>query len=203
LFGLNRKGLAVIANAGIPMLFVGMPFMVAVLVPVLLIEAAWYWRFLRIPWAVAWRGSLAANLWSTFLGLPLAWAVWVFVGVVAIASAQYSGLFTTELFLTSYAVGVLVLVASSGWLLPTGSANEVLLLGAGLVLLLPAYLMSYVSEAKILQSKWRGSDPRAVYRQVWLAHLVSYGLLYLIAGYRFYSIAQWGPGPGTVPSAAL
>ena len=180
----------IFANAGVPMLYVGLPWMIGLLIPIVLLEACWYWRFLRIPWRAAWGGSCGANLWSTCIGLPVAWFVWVVVGHASLATAQSSGVVTQQMMLESYPIGFLYLVATSGWLIPTPGMGEVLLLGAGMVLLLPAYLVSYMGEARILQSQWSAREPKEVYRQVWRAHLLSYGLLYLLAGYRFYRATQ-------------
>jgi hypothetical protein len=180
--------MTLLANAGVPMLFVGLPYMAAVLLPVVLIEACWYWRFIGVPWSLAWRGSLVANLWSLCLGLLLAWIVWVLVGHMSVRLAESTGWVTQEQFLQSYTVGFLYLVATSGWLFPNPGISEVLLLGAGMVLMLPAFVVSYLSEARILQWAWPQRGRRRVYRHVWLAHVVSYGLLYAIAAYRFCSI---------------
>ena len=180
--------MVVFANAGVPMLFVGLPYMAAVLAPVIVIEAAWYWCFLRVSWSEAWRGSLNANVVTFFVGLPVAWVLWGVVGWVSVSLMSSSGLLNREQFLESYAVGFLFLVATSGWLPPTPGFGEVLLLGAGMILMLPAYLVSYLSEAAILRGAWRERDARKVSRHVWLAHVVTYGLLYLIAVWRFRAI---------------
>jgi len=185
--------MTVFANVGVPMLFIGLPYMVAVLVPVVLIEAVWYWRFLRLPWPRAWRGAVWANLWSTLVGLRVAWLVWTVVAGMSVGLAHHWRLFTQEQFLESYAVGFLVLVGTSGWLAPSPGVDEVLLLGAGLVLLLPAYLVSYLWEAQLLRRAWPELPAAEVRRQVWRAHLLTYGLLYAVAGARFYCVA-WSPG---------
>jgi hypothetical protein len=179
--------MALFANAGLPMLFVGWPVLVAALIPITAVEAMWYRRFLKLPGKRAWRGSLKANIRSTFVGLPVAWFIWAALGGVTVGITSSSGLISRELFLESYTVAFLYLVATSAWLLPTpGGSNEVLLLGAGMILMLPAYLVSYLTEARILRSEWTDRNPDQVYRHVWLAHLVTYGLLYLAAGFRFY-----------------
>jgi hypothetical protein len=183
--------MAVVANAGVPMLFVGLPFMAALLLPVILIEAVWYWRFLRLPWSVAWRGSGQANLWSCCCGLPLAWFVWFLAGSLGVSLVTASGLVTQEQFLWSKTVGFLFLFATSAWLYPGGDFSDgVLLQGAGLVLLLPAYLVSYLGEARLLRRRWPWLEPRRLRRQVWLAHLITYGLLYVVAGCRFYHLTH-------------
>jgi hypothetical protein len=61
------------ANVGLPMIFVELPFLAVALLPVAALEAAVYrWR-LSMPWGQSWWGALRANLWSTFVGVPLAW----------------------------------------------------------------------------------------------------------------------------------
>jgi hypothetical protein len=182
--------MVVFANAGVPMVCIGLPYMALVLAPVVLIEAAWYRRILRLPWPRACRGSLTANLQSTFLGLPVAWFVWTFAGRLSVALASAWGLMTREQFLYSYPAGLFVLVGTSGWLDPPApGAGEVLVLGAGLVLLLPAYLVSYLWEARVLRREWPDLPGAQVRRRVWQAHLLSYGLLYALAGAQFYAVA--------------
>lgn len=62
--------MAIFANAGIPMLFVIVPWLALGIFPVILIEAVWYWRTLRIRWADAFYGSAGVNFFSTVLGYP-------------------------------------------------------------------------------------------------------------------------------------
>src|SRR5262245_5882910 len=70
------------ANAGLPLLMVLVPWAILGIVPVILVEAAWYWRFLRVPWAKAVWGSGAANLYSTTVGWFLAWGIMLVVQLV-------------------------------------------------------------------------------------------------------------------------
>jgi hypothetical protein len=175
------------ANAGIPMLYLGAPALVLAFIPVVLIEAVWYWRRLGVPLSPALTGSCSANLWSFCVGLPVAWLLWV---VVAIASSHAaSGVAYHEIFQRSEWLGLLYFVTVAAWLPPLESRVEVAIFGATLVLLLPAFLVSYLGEASLLQEQWPELSRKAVYRQVWLAHLVTYGLLYLLAGYAFWRVA--------------
>jgi len=106
--------MAVFANAGVPMLFVGLPYMAAVFLPIVLLEACWYRRFLRVPWPQVGLGSLNANFFSFCSGLPVAWVAWALVGSVSVATGQASLHITREMLLESNPVGFLCLVAYSG-----------------------------------------------------------------------------------------
>jgi len=181
---------SLLANAGLPMLMIGLPVMVMLLVPIACIEAAWYKTFLPVSWKRACLGSLKANCWSTFAGLPVTWLIWTMAGLMSLGIVAATKSISLETFVDSYVIGFLYLVATSGWLVPVqGDGMEVVILGAGLVLLLPAYLASYLLEARMLQRGWVELDRTQVYRQVWLAHVCSYGLLYLVGIYRFCAMA--------------
>ncbi len=166
--------------------------MVVLLFPIVLLEELWYRSFLCLPWQRALMGSWSANIWSTFIGLPIAWALWlvvefVTVGITGTDVASYRNLYDSP-----YPIKFLYFVATSAWLFDFGYAG-LAIHGAALVLLLPAYLISDLSEAKLLQKKWWELEPRRVYRHVWLAHLRPYSLLYGIAIYRYWQIARSWP----------
>jgi len=57
------------------------------------------------------------------------------------------------------------------------------------MLLLPAFLISCIMERRFLRRHWSHVETRTLGRQVWMAHCISYGLLYLVAGYCFYQVA--------------
>ena len=67
------------ANIGLPMIFVSVPIMAMALVPIAFVEALVFRRFFSLPFAKAWKRALLANLWSTFLGVPVAWFIMLLV----------------------------------------------------------------------------------------------------------------------------
>lgn len=174
-----------LANAGLPMLFVGVPLMVLLLVPIVLVEAVWYCAALRVPLGQSLAGSLRANIWSTFVGIPLALLAWLLLGILGFYVAGAVDPYT---LVTSRPLGTLYFFLASGWLPPVPEM-EIVIRGACLVLLLPAYLISYLGEARLLIKRWPHLNPSHVRRHTWYAHLLSYTLLYALALYRYCSLA--------------
>lgn len=184
------------ANAGLPLLMVLVPWAILGIVPVILVEAAWYWRFLGVPWTKALQGSSAANLYSKTVGWFFAWGGMFIVQMVFMILAHALGAAlgltmsreSSHGWLTwlsepsAYPLWFLGFVCCSAWLIPLGmnGGMNVVVLGAVLVMLLPCYLVSYPMEARKLQKAWPDLDPTRVYRHVWYAHLVSYGLMYAV-----------------------
>lgn len=64
-----------LANMGIPMLAVHLPVLVLSLIPVVLIESWWIRRTTRIPFKKLTIHVFFANLFSTFLGIPITWFI--------------------------------------------------------------------------------------------------------------------------------
>ena len=179
----------VLANVGLPMLMLGLPLLALALIPVAGLEAAWYRYALRLTWQQAGRGSWRANLWSTFIGLPLAWACLAGVEIVIMVILQVAGepspISLSDSLLASY----LYLVLSSPWLVPLPGDMGVIMAGAGLVLLVPAYVVSYIGEARVLRREWPEADGASVYRHSWLANSMTYAVLFAAASYRLHSLA--------------
>ena len=65
--------MAILANIGVPMIFIHWPLMVCALVPVIIVEAWVIRRRLSLSVGEVWVGVGKANLLSTFVGVPLAW----------------------------------------------------------------------------------------------------------------------------------
>ncbi|MFB2937873.1 hypothetical protein ACE1B6_21705 [Aerosakkonemataceae cyanobacterium BLCC-F154] len=70
------------ANAGVPMIFLVYPPLKIALVPIILIEAAVYWKLLNLSKKEAFLCSLCTNLISTLAGFPLLWLAIVTVGMI-------------------------------------------------------------------------------------------------------------------------
>ena len=63
----------ILANIGVPMIVIYWPLMVSALVPVILVEAMLIRRWVSLSTRDAFIGIAKANVFSTLVGVPLAW----------------------------------------------------------------------------------------------------------------------------------
>lgn len=173
------------ANAGLPMLMVGLPLMLVLLVPIVAIEAWYYQRFLCLSWREAWRGSWKANLWSTCVGIPITWLALVILEFALMSTLPIHS--QSTILAESYFVSYLYFLMTSPWVIPVREGFGLVVTGAMTVLLLPAYLISYLGEARVLQRLWPDLDRHHIRQQCWYVHLVTYGILFLLAWIRLYA----------------
>ena len=66
---------AVLADIGVPMIFVQWPLMICALLPVIAIEALVVRKRLSLSYGRAFGGATKANVVSTLAGVPLAWGL--------------------------------------------------------------------------------------------------------------------------------
>jgi len=107
----------VMANVGIPMLMLTLPFSVLALIPVVLIEAAFGRRMLALSWPQAIKIYGRANLHSTFWGVPLTWLLLLAVEMVL---GMTLGSMLSDVELSKQAIFVLQIIGSpiSAWIGP-------------------------------------------------------------------------------------
>lgn len=158
-----------LANVGLPMIFVELPFLAVALLPVAALEAVLYRRWLSVPWRRAWQGSLHANLWSTFVGVPLAWLAQA-VGQMAVGGGSAWGLDTPLDRLAAVTV-------QSAWLIPYEGELRWMVPAAALCLLVPCLLASACVEQWRLRHYWPELPARRVVCAALLANVASYLLL--------------------------
>jgi hypothetical protein len=158
-----------LADVGLPMIFVELPFLALALLPVTAVEAVVYrWR-LSLSWRRSLWGSLRANLWSTFVGVPLAWLAQV-IGQLAVGGGSAWGLDTPLARLAAVTV-------QSAWLIPYESELYWMLPAAALCLLVPFLIVSVWVERWRLRRYWPSVPARQLLGAVVLANVVSYLLL--------------------------
>jgi hypothetical protein len=63
------------ADTGIPMIFITLPGMLLLLLPVIVVEAMWTAKRRSIPIGRVLKASAAANTVSTLIGVSVAWTV--------------------------------------------------------------------------------------------------------------------------------
>jgi hypothetical protein len=167
-----------LADVGVPMIFVELPVMAIALIPIVLVEACIYVRTVGVSWPLAWRGSMWANLLSTFVGIPIAWFVQLLAqGFLGGGSAW--GMDSPLLRLAAITV-------QSAWLIPYEKELHWMVPAAAMFFLIPCLIVSIVVELRLLRWYWRKPvlrtywhdiGPRTLTYEVVLANLASYALL--------------------------
>jgi hypothetical protein len=156
------------ANAGIPLVGLGLPFLCLALVPVVLIEA---WiikrRWLNFQGRIV-SPLFVANIVSTFVGYPIAWALLLLLALIT-GSTGIENLATTQGLLTTLAL-------QSAWLPPHEGQMRWLIPAAGLVSLIPTFFISVYLEVRIL-IRFLGAEAKARTRDFVIANLATYSLL--------------------------
>jgi hypothetical protein len=182
----SLRPLLVLADAGIPMIFVTWPAMVIALVPVIALEALLIRKRVPYePWQIV-RATAAANLFSTIIGIPLTWLGLVaFEMVIGFAVSLIPGIQHWH-GPVARAIGFIFAVA---WLPPFGVTRAAIPLAA-LVLLIPFYFVSVWSERLVMKRMLQatseevapegGVSKKRLWRAVRDANLLSYGFLVFV-----------------------
>jgi hypothetical protein len=162
----------IFANADIPMLILALPGMVLALPIVIGVEAAVLRRDLNVSRRVALRVSSLANAASTLVGVPLTWAALLalemFVGVA------YSRLLPDSGEPHTLVGKALLLVLQAPWIGPSESDAHWMLPAACLVLLVPFFGASYVTERIVALRILRTQDPTLIGQSVARANVLTY-----------------------------
>ncbi len=160
-----------IANAGVPMIYLALPPMAGLIIPVIIIEALYAKETLNvISKCRCYSGILIANLISTFIGWPLAWVTLVAIELATGGGSGYG--------LESPIQVLLTLTLGAAWLVPYSEAVlSWLIPSAMVVLLIPFFFVSVYSERIILLFAWKHVEWKTIKRFSWRCHLASYGFL--------------------------
>ena len=154
--------------------------MVVALIPIILIEVT------VSRWIVSLRtrklvgGVVAANLGSTFVGLPIAWILMVGLNLITTGSK-------TQGFDTPLATFKSV-VLQAAWLVPYEDQLYWLVPAATLVLLIPYFLVSVYIERFVLVRVWKDESHKRVSKVSWSSNGVTYlGLLVVTVVWLLYA----------------
>lgn len=180
------------ANAGIPMLALALPGMAVSLIPVILIETWYVRKSLRITYVPALKAMSVANLASTFIGIPLTWAAWVFVEMTLAFFSYHIG---ESLNITvPNSIRILFSVTfGAAWLGPSESDPNWIIPVALLVLLVPFFYVSWIFERNIAIKFLKETSTEAINKATFFANIYSYGLLgTFVLGWLIYSIVNKG-----------
>ncbi|MBY0555262.1 hypothetical protein K2P97_12085 [bacterium] len=159
------------ADAGVPMVFLGLYFSLFLFVPVCLLEIF----FLKIKMKVDYKKIVLpvvkSNFVSTIIGYPLSWIVLLVVQLVTVGGNVVMMSDTWSVFKS--------VVLQAAWLVPFEDKLQWMIPAAGLVGLIPAFFISVWLEYYILKDvvighiKFKRTD-------IQNANLISYMLLFII-----------------------
>lgn len=161
------------ANVGLPMIAVEMPLMALAIVPIILIEGWILHAVTRIPARECGSVAMVSNIFSTVIGLPLAW-------MALFALQEFTG--GTEIRELAPGVARYLSVARQGaWLMPNRYEMYWMLPSALLLLQVPFCVASCASEYWVSARRMKTQPRRVVLRAVLIGNGITYGLLMLFA----------------------
>jgi hypothetical protein len=180
-----------LANMGIPMLFVQWWLMACAVLPVIIIETLVVRRKIGMPLGQAVGGIAAANVLSTAIGVPLAWLTAFALGVGFLTPFAY-GAERWHWQLDSPVFQVFGFIESVAWIVPANRAQAAWMVPlAAALLLIPCFFASVIIERWACRHIWRSIETSAVRHVVCRANLYSYAALFVFgclwSVWNFYS----------------
>lgn len=151
-----------------------MTVMIIALIPIVLLEAFCFYNFLEVSFWRAFKSALLANIFSTFIGIPVTWIGWIFL-IFRTHRGRLLDVRSRSLF-----VKIVMFIWESAWIHPRGKRYRLLTYASGLVLIVPFFFASWFSEYWI--AAYFLADPAStgeINKAVRNANLLSYVLLAL------------------------
>ena len=158
------------ADAVVPMVALGFPFMLVAFVPVCLIEIWFYARASALPWKRLCSPVLIANGASTLVGYPLSWAL--LLGVETVTTMGQSEPLNAWTRLKAVTL-------QAAWLIPYESELHWMVPVAGMVGLVPAFFISVWMERLVLK-RFSFGEMQFPIRGIWRANMWSYAFLLVL-----------------------
>jgi hypothetical protein len=146
------RNLILLADAGLPMIALTFPAMLILLMPVVLVEAFLYKRWLGIKTRKAFSYSVWSNIASLILGIPVAWMV------MLLLEFSFFQVFESQVerYGDSPLAKAVFLLVGSAWIGPTGTPWVIA--AACLILLIPFFFASYGVEYTVVRLMMRNDD---------------------------------------------
>ena len=161
-----------LANVGLPMITLQLPWMVMALIPVVLFESLFVRKFSGKPYVEVAKGVAVANLWSTFVGIPIAWALMVILGAMTTGG--------TALGLESPMSILASVTLQAAWLVPYERHFYWMIPAALGTLLIPSFVASALIERSCLLKRWRDLDRQVLSGCIVRANVYSYLALLIV-----------------------
>jgi len=176
------------ANAGIPIIAFGLPAMVKLLIPIILIEGFIYKRHLNQEFIRIGKAVSAANVFTTFIGYPLSWLLLL---VLQYPLAILSAVIVEATGASSSWFELFAPVIMPAWLPTFNWFQEWMLPVAAMVGLIPAYFVSVEFETWILTKFFSEESKERLKSLCRRANLFSYLLLFMIFIYSYMRIVYF------------
>ncbi|MCP4601610.1 MAG: hypothetical protein GY847_14045 [Proteobacteria bacterium] len=159
------------ADAGLPMLIIIMPAFGIAFIPIVVIEAVYLSKKLKIAGRSAVLASSVSNIVSTVFGVPLTWLLLVGIEIATGAGnvPDFDDVWSKVLSVTLQAP----------WLPPYGQHLDWMIPTAASVLLVPFFFVSWWSEYLVSKLFFRAVERLLLRRIIRNANLITYGLLLL------------------------
>jgi hypothetical protein len=171
-----------LADAGIPMIFLQLPAMVIVLMPVVALEAFLISRWLNLTYKETVGPVALANVASTLLGVPLAWGIALVAGFgIALPLALAANHWHWTWFDGSPWGLVVQCILGMAWLGPVEGHVTWMIPLAAACLLVPSYFISVWCERQICRRYWHRVELGKIRDSVQRANLISYACLLVLA----------------------
>lgn len=172
-----------LADVGVPMIFIQMPAMVFAFIPVFVVEALVIRRWLALTYSDAFKGSFLANLFSTLIGIPLAWLIMLLLEFIVALPAAMAANHWHWNWLNSPVLDILLFPITIAWLGPDEQNLYWLVPIASALLLVPSFFVSVWLERWAYKKSWANLNLESakIRNAVFKANLVSYVILFVIA----------------------
>lgn len=163
------------ANAGVPMIFLTLPGMALALIPVIFLEMKVLGKMLGLSRRVAFKVSAWSNILTTFVGVPLTWAILTLVEGLTGGGRAYG--------IDSPAKKLLAVTWQAPWMIPYEADKNLywMVPAAVMWLLVPTFFMSWWLEYRAAARMLRDTDRMQLKSAMFKANLLSYALLEICA----------------------
>ncbi len=168
---------AALANAGVPMIFLAMPALGLSIIPIIIIEAIFFSKKIKIGMLRSFKVTAISNLVSTVVGIPLTWLLLVLIEMLFGGGRAFG--------LESTLDKVLSVTLQAAWLIPYESDLHWMIPVAGANLLIPFFFASWWSEYLVLKKILKEYSAQRIKIAVRNANMITYALL------AFWPIGFW------------
>ena len=148
-----------------------MPALAYSIIPIIMIEAIYLQKTLKLSAKSAVKTVAISNIVSTAVGIPITWMILVVIQLITGGGSSYG--------IETVYEKVIAVTWQAPWLIPYESDLKWMVPIAGLVLLVPFYFVSWWSEFLVTKKLLNEINPSVLKKRIRDANLITYGLLTL------------------------